>query len=89
MSAFSKGASYRPPITPRPQVDDVLSTSRLLQLWLDSISTVRMSGSLAPANAPLTPDEAERLGEFIKTNTAPATLRQALGLETDVPAADV
>ena len=42
------------------------------ELWLASIPCVS-SACERPANAPLTPEEVERINEYVRTRTGPAS----------------
>jgi hypothetical protein len=66
MSEETRQPGWRPPITPRPPDGKPLTDGELLALWLDSVPTVRINGYVTPENAPLTPDEAARLEDYLR-----------------------
>jgi hypothetical protein len=63
--------SLPPPRAKRPRPGQVNGDS-LLMLWLDSIPCVS-SGCEPPENAPLTPEEADRVSDYLRTRGGPAS----------------
>lgn len=70
-SAFNLPPSW----SRRPEDDGPVSQGELLLLWLDSIPTVR--NPARPLNAPLTAEEAEKVGEYLSSRRGPAGTRAA------------
>lgn len=68
-----------PPRARRPRPGQTSGDS-LLMLWLDSIPCVR-SACETPENAPLTPDEADRVAEYLSGRRGPAGTRAAAEAE--------
>ena len=62
---------WRPPTSKRPKDGQPLSNGELLLLFLDSVPCVA-SGCEPPKNAPLTPEENEKVAAYLSTLGGPA-----------------
>lgn len=69
--------NVRPPKAVRPPDGVPVGLGTLLMLWLDSLPCVATNGA-HPADAPLTPEEAEKVSAYLSRRGGPAAHGEAV-----------